>query len=94
MPIAVWVLVRIVRAFGETAVLLSDRKTLRALPWPYIRAAPRRSKLGGVAVASLALSAACLLLGIVVKAALAVGIVVAFVGLFTSWVAKHRLRHV
>jgi hypothetical protein len=91
MPLAIWVLVRIVRAFGETTVLLSDRKTLRALPWPYIRAAPRRSKLGGIAVSALALSAVCLVVGIAVTAVLDFGILVALVGLFTSWVAKKRL---
>jgi hypothetical protein len=94
MPLIVWIIVRIVRAFGETAVLLSDRRTLRRLPWPYIRAIPRRDKLGAVAVGALAVSTVCLLIGLVVKPILAIGILAAVIGLLASWQAGKQLKAV
>jgi ABC-type multidrug transport system permease subunit len=87
------VIVRVVRAVAETAVLLTDRKVLRALPWPYIRAAPRRSKLAAVSFGALALSSLCLLVGILVPPVLVAGVFVALVGLLSSWILRRRVQH-
>ncbi len=93
LPVVLRLIIRIVRAFGETAVLLSDRKTVRALPWPYVRSAPRRSKAVAAAVGALGLSFVCLVVGTVVEPALFLGTVAAVFGLLMSWVAKRRLPH-
>jgi len=95
VPFVAWffvrVVVRIVRAFVETASLLNDRRTLRALPWPYVRSIVRRSKLIGLAVAALVLSWVCLLLGILIAGVSSIGILIASFGLLMSWLAKKRL---
>jgi hypothetical protein len=44
MPLLLWAVIRILRAGTATARLLLDRRTLRALPWPYIRRLVRHDR--------------------------------------------------
>jgi hypothetical protein len=95
VPFVAWffvrVVVRIVRAFVETASLLADRRTLHALPWPYVRSIVRRRRLVGLAVAALVLSFVCLLGGILIAGVSSIGILIASFGLLMSWLATKRL---
>jgi hypothetical protein len=48
MPFVIWIVIRIARALHATGRLLASPRTLRALPWGYIRGLPRHDRWIGV----------------------------------------------
>jgi hypothetical protein len=92
MPLLIWVAIRIVRALTATLRLLADWRTLRRLPWSYLRGLPRRDRWVGVLVVTLAVSTVGLLVGAaapaatVRHAALALATSVAFAGVVSTWI--------
>lgn len=97
MPLALVIVVRlgirVVRAVAATVRLARDRDTLRALPWPYVRALPRRNAWIGLATACLVLSVLALAAAAVVRQAAAVAFGIALLGVCLPWirVAGRRL---
>jgi hypothetical protein len=90
VPLVIWVVIRIVRAFAATFRLLLDFRILRALPWPYIRTLPRRNRWIGFAAATLAVSLTASLVGAVLpqpasQVCTTLGIGTAAVGVLSSW---------
>ena len=91
MPIAILVVIRIVRALVATARLLTDWELLRAMPWSYIRRLPIRRPWIGVATVCLVLA----LVGAIVTVAApdpavrwqaySLGLLAALIGIFSSW---------
>src|SRR3954462_4098421 len=50
MPLVLWLVIRILRALAATVRLLTSPRTLRALPWPYIRGRALRDRWTGLLV--------------------------------------------
>jgi hypothetical protein len=63
VPIAGFVLIRIVRAFAATALLFAHPRVLRSLPWPYIRHLALRSPQVRAITLTLAVSLLATMLG-------------------------------
>ena len=55
MPLVIWVVYRIAKAFAATGRLLFDVKLMRSLPWDYLRRLPRIDPWIGILVAVIAL---------------------------------------
>jgi hypothetical protein len=97
VPIAILVVVRMVRALVATARLLTDWELLRTMPWWYIRRLPFRRPWIGVAAASLALALVAAVVTVAAPdhgvrwQAYNVGLLAALVGIFSSW-ARYLIR--
>jgi len=96
MPFVVWAIVRAFRALRTTLALLVDVKLMRTLPWPYIRRLPFHRAWIGVITATLALTLACAVGGLVVPGEVGrqlavVGWYAAICGVVSSWIrALHQ----
>ena len=92
MPVALWLLMRILRAVAATVRLLTDWKVLRRLPWAYIRTLPRRNRWIGLITVTLALSLVGTILAFVYPAPSVAGtigsvsIFIGLIGVASSWV--------
>ena len=91
MPLAVWAIIRILRALRTTFQLLVDVKLLRALPWAYIRRLPLRHAWIGVITLTLAISLTFALAALAVpgdtgRAMAEIGWLAALSGVVSSWI--------
>jgi len=91
MALVIWALVRLARAMYATGRLLVDWKLMRAMPWGYIRALPRRDPWIGIATVALAVALVAIPVALVLPgsagiAAYEVGIFTALAGLVSSWI--------
>ena len=97
MPLVIWAIVRLARAMYATGRLLVDWKLMRAMPWGYIRALPRRDPWIGIVtialgVALFAIPVALVLPGSAGVAAYEIGIFTGLAGLASSWIRYFFFR--
>ena len=90
MPLAIWVVGRLVRAAWSTCSLLFNPSVVRALPWPYVKQLPRANKWIGVVTVTLAVSTFLSLVALAAPSPVAHPLVVAallaaLAGLSSSW---------
>jgi hypothetical protein len=95
MPLVAWLIVRIPRAFHATLSLLTNRRIMKALPWAYIRRLPRHHLPIGLATATLATGAMCLLGAAALPhdaaaAAYQIGFAALAAGIAASWIRALR----
>jgi hypothetical protein len=92
MPFVVLAAIRLFRALVATARLLLDVRTLRALPWSYVRGLPLRDRYVGAATSCLGLALVALCVSPVTNRAPEVAALLALAGIVSTWYRSTRRR--
>lgn len=92
MPFVIFAAIRLVRALVATVRLLADVRTLRTLPWAYVRGLPLRDRYVGASTACLGLAVAALCVSPVTNRAPEVAALLAAAGIVSTWFRSTRRR--
>ena len=92
MPFAIFAVIRLFRALVTTVRLLADVRTLRSLPWGYVRGLPLRDRWVGVATGCLGLAVVALCVSPATNRAPEVAALLAIAGIVSTWLRSTRRR--